>query len=75
MKKSELVEEFIVDVPVLKHAKVVHPVYVLDVKFVVFQIAAARLAMILLRMQKIRALIESRKKRLIRAAGLFFRAA
>lgn len=57
MKKNELVEEFIADVPVLKHAKVVHPVYVLDVKFVVFQIAAARLAMISLGMQKIRSII------------------
>lgn len=56
MKKNELVEEFIADVPVLKHAKVVHPVYVLVVKFVVFQIAAARLAMISLRMQTIRSL-------------------
>ena len=59
MKKNERVEEFIADVPVLKHAKVVHPVYVLGVKFVVFQIAAARFAVISLRMLKIRSLVKS----------------
>lgn len=56
MKRNELVEEFTVDVPVLKHAEDVHPAYVLDVKLVVFQIVAARHATISLRMPKVKVL-------------------
>lgn len=55
MMRNELVEEFTVDVPVLKHAGDVHPVYVLDVKPVAFQIVAARHATISLRMPKVKA--------------------
>lgn len=54
MRKNGLVEGFTGAVPVHKHAEAVHPAYVLDVKFVDFQIAVARLALISQGMPKIR---------------------